>query len=122
MLVYLVTLKSIKIDEIHSREIFIDSKTKDEAEKRLINTFDNLVSYKYLRKDNSIPRYIYDETSKIKDRVTKTELIDDYLKGKNSVKLREIMEVFSLYSSNACDYLHRLGFRYNKVTKMYERL
>ena len=121
MLVYLVTLKNIKTGENHSREIFIDSPTQERAEFRLIKTFDNLVGFKYLRKD-ILPLSLLNYSDDYKKPKSIFKQIEEFCIDKNYVNHIDLINLLNINRYSCMHYLYKLGFRYNKSKKIYEKL
>lgn len=132
MLVYDITLWNYKTDTQHTREIFVDSKTKEEAERRIKRTFDNLVKYRYKRK-GELPHqtFIFEERNKYNikpenDNVTKATRrglradVLNYLKDKNETTAKEISLRFDIRAQNVYGIIN-VEFKYDKSKRCYVR-
>ncbi len=124
MLVYRITLRSYDTGLIHEREVYVDSRTNKAAEERLKRTFDNLVSFEYLRKD-----YIKYKVKvkpaldfKTHKKNSKLALLSEFLKDKISVSREQIQKQFNLSDKTFTIYINKLGFYYDKYTKNYVKV
>ncbi len=120
MLVYKINLKNPITNLLDSSLIYVDSKTKKAAEQRIIRTFDNLISYEFVRTDNTIPSYgLFEE---FHSKTSYSKLISDYVKNMDVVYTEEIKEKLNIKNHfNYSRLMKTLGFKYNQNNHRYER-
>lgn len=118
MLVYNVTLYSPITENIHSREVYIDSKDKENAERRLLSTFDNIVNYEFLRKGD-LPNSKLNYTEKINTSLSQKQRLKEFLKNKQIIDTYTVVRFLGIRRDNASHYLTSLGYKYDKLLNAY---